>query len=105
LITRERLEAEQRDFIGRDRYERGERKGYRNRSDPGHMDTAKGRVRVLPQVRGAETAYRSRLFDFLRGDSVALERLAMDMYARGLSPRDVQDEFTDENPVCSRVRG
>jgi hypothetical protein len=36
LITQEGLEAEQRDFIGRDRYERGERRGW---TSPGLVDT------------------------------------------------------------------
>jgi transposase-like protein len=66
LITQQGLEAEQRDFIGRERYERGARRGYRSGYKPGRMDTAQGRIAVaLPQVRGAETTYHSRLFDFL----------------------------------------
>lgn len=46
LITQEGLEAEQRDFIGRERYERGERRGYRSGYERGHLDTAEGRIGV-----------------------------------------------------------
>jgi transposase-like protein len=105
LIAQEGMEAEQRDFIGRERYERGERRGWRSGYKPGRLDTAEGRVHVaLPQVRGSEVAYRSRLFDFLRGESEMLERLAVEMYARGLSTRDVEAAFTDENGVCLLTR-
>ena len=101
LIAQEGLEAEQRDFIGRERYERGERHGWRSGYKPGRLDTAEGRIELdLPQVRGTDRPYRSRLFDFLRGDSEMLERLAVEMRARGLSTRDIEAAFTDENGVC-----
>jgi putative transposase len=51
-------------------------------------------VRV-PQVRGAGEAYRSTLMGFLEGGSEVLERLVAEMYARGLSTRDVEDAFRD----------
>ena len=47
-------------------------------------------VRV-PQVRDAPEAYRSGLMTFLRGHSDVLERLTVEMYARGLSTRDIED--------------
>ncbi len=101
LMVQQGLEAEQADFIGRQHYERGERQGYRSGYRPGHLDTAEGRVEVeVPQVRGADQAYQSKLFDFLRGDSGALQRLATEMYARGLSTRDIEAAFTDEDGVC-----
>jgi len=101
VIAQEGLEAEQRDFIGRERYERGERRGYRSGYERGVLDTAEGRVEIaLPQVRGAEETYHSKLFEVLRGDSEMVERLATEMYARGLSTRDVEAAFTDERGVC-----
>jgi putative transposase len=51
-------------------------------------------VRV-PQVRGTGGTYRSRLMEFLEGNSDVLERLVTEMYARGLSTRDVEDAFRD----------
>lgn len=101
LAVQEALEAEQRDFIGRERYERGPGRGYRSGYRPGRLDTAEGRVTVeVPQVRDAEVPYRSALFNFLRGHSDVLERLAVEMYARGLSTRDVEAAFTGPDGTC-----
>ena len=36
----------------------------------------------------------------LRGDSEMVQRLATEMYARGLSTRDIEDAFTDEQGRC-----
>ena len=87
LITQEGLEAHQRDHLGVDRYERGEgRRGYRSGYEPGYLDTAEGRLEVaIPQVRGSDESYRCTLYDVLRGDSEMVQRLATEMYARGLS--------------------
>lgn len=99
LVLQEALESEQGDFIGRGRYEREgekERHGYRNGYEPGHMDTAEGRIELnLPQVRGANRPYRSRLLEFLGQNTEVLDKLAVEMYARGLSTRDVEEAFTD----------
>ena len=101
LIVQESLEAEQREFIGRERYERGEGRGYRSGYSRGQLKTAEGRVEVeRPQVREAEETYRSKLYEFLRGHSEVVERLATEMYARGLSTRDVEAAFTDEWGDC-----
>jgi len=101
LMVQEGLEAEQADFVGRERYERGERNGYRSGYKPGRLDTAEGRLQVeLPQVRDAQRPFRSTLFELLKGDSQMLEYLATEMYARGLSTRDIEAAFTDEDGVC-----
>jgi putative transposase len=44
----------------------------------------------VPQVRDAPQTYRSKLMSFLRGNSEVLERLAVEMYSRGLSTRDIE---------------
>ena len=49
----------------------------------------------IPQVRGTDEPYRSTLMTFLDGNSEVLERLVTEMYARGLSTRDVEDAFRD----------
>ncbi len=46
-------------------------------------------------MRGSKSPYRSRLMEFLDGNSEVLERLVVEMYARGLSTRDVEDCFRD----------
>jgi putative transposase len=105
-LVQQALEQEQEDFLGRGRYERPkndggsdaeERRPYRNGYEEGTLHTAEGEVKVrLPQVRGASHAYRSRLMEFLGSNSEALERLVVEMYARGLSTRDVEECFRDE---------
>ena len=60
------------------------------------MRTAEGPFEVaVPQVRGAGEPFRSSLMGFLDGNSEVLERLVSEMYARGLSTRDVEDAFRD----------
>jgi transposase-like protein len=58
--------------------------------------TAEGAIEVaVPQARGAGEPFRSSLMSFLDGNSEVLERLVTEMYARGLSTRDVEDAFRD----------
>ena len=105
-LVQQALEQEQEDFLGRGRYQRrvvGEEDTedrsarYRNGYEQGTLRSAEGEVRVkVPQVRGASEPYRSRLMEFLSGNSEALERLVVEMYARGLSTRDVEECFRDE---------
>ena len=69
------------------------------------MRTAEGAFDVaLPQVRDAEAPFRSSLMGFLDGNSEVLERLVSEMYARGLSTRDVEDAFRDATgqPLISK---
>jgi transposase-like protein len=49
----------------------------------------------VPEVRDAPQTYRSELMTFLRGNSEVLERLAVEMYARGLSTRDIEDALME----------
>ncbi len=102
LVEQELLEAEQADFLGgRGRYERRRQgqAGSGNGYEPGRVRTAEGAIDVaVPQVRGAGEPFRSSLMGFLEGNSEVLERLVCEvceMYARGLSTRDVEDAFRD----------
>jgi transposase-like protein len=99
LVFQQLLEAEQADFLGgRGRYERRDsgQRGSRNGYEPGRLRTAEGPVTLrVPQVRGSGEPYRSNLMTFLDGNSDVLERLVTEMYARGLSTRDVEDAFRD----------
>ncbi|MGH7561611.1 MAG: transposase, partial [Gemmatimonadales bacterium] len=100
-LVQEALEQEQTDYIGRDRYARTPGRGKRNGYVPGHLETAEGRVGIaLPQVREAGQPYRSALYDFLRGHSDVVQTLAVEMYARGLSTRDIAAAFTDATGAC-----
>jgi transposase-like protein len=99
-LVQELLEQEVTDFLGREHYQRRrpeqEHRGYRNGYEPGRIRTAEGEVVVqVPQVRDAPQTYRSELMMFLRGHSDVLERLAVEMYARGLSTRDIEDALVE----------
>ena len=50
---------------------------------------------AVPQIRGAAEPFRSSLMSFLDGNSEVLKSLVNEMYARGLSTRDVEDAFRD----------
>jgi putative transposase len=93
------LEQEQEDFLRRAHYERRDDRsprGYRNGYEDASIKTAEGEAAIrIPQVRQADEPYRSKLMEFLEGNSDVLERLVVEMYARGLSVRDVEDCFRD----------
>ena len=104
VVLQEALEAEQRDLLGRERYQRGSDGSYRNGYRPGRVECAEGRVQVqVPQVRGVP-GYRSPLMEFLAAHSEVLERLVTEMYARGLSTRDVEEALTDATGECLLTR-
>ena len=61
------------------------------------MKTAEGALEyAAPQVAGLKQPFRSALLDHLKGHTEALEGLAVEMLARGLSVRDIEDAFKDE---------
>jgi transposase-like protein len=100
LILEEALEAEVNDALGRGRYERaeGEAQGYRNGYRGGRMKTAEGMVEFsAPQVRETAEPFASAIRENLAGRTEALEDLAVELYARGLSTRDIEDAFKDEH--------
>jgi putative transposase len=99
LIVEEALEGEVADALGRERYERseGEKAGYRNGYRTGKVKTAEGRVDYsAPQVRDTLEPFVSGVRSALSGRTQELERLAVELYARGLSTRDIEETFTDE---------
>jgi len=112
VVVQEALERETTERLGRAWYHHrrpGEPlRGHRNGYEPGRLQTAEGEVVVqVPQVRNwaEEGPYRSRLMDFLRGHSDVLDRLAVEMYARGLSTRDIEDALKEAtgDPLLSRT--
>jgi putative transposase len=99
-VVQEMVEQEVTDYLEREHYQRRrpeqKHRGYRNGYEPGRIRTAEGEIVVqVPQVRDAPQTYRSRLMTFLRGNSDVLERLAVEMYARGLSTRDIEDALEE----------
>ena len=94
LLVEQLLDAEVSDALGR---EKGERRsegqaGYRNGYKARALRTAEGKLELdVPQVRGLEDPYRSAIWRGLGRRSVCLDKLATEMYARGLSTRDIED--------------
>jgi transposase-like protein len=102
LIVEEALESEAADELGRGYYERGAgSRGYRNGYRLGRVKTAEGVVEFgVPQVSDTAAPFRSKIREVIRGRTEELERLAVEMYARGLSVRDIEAAFTDEAGRC-----
>jgi putative transposase len=98
-VLQEALEHEQAEALGRSRYERrAEGQGYRNGYEDGTLKTAEGVLRLkVPQVRGREEPYRSQLWGGLATTSDVLKTLIVEMYAGGLSQRDI--EYTLEKAL------
>jgi transposase-like protein len=98
LIVEEGLEGEATDALGREYYVRGAAPGagYRNGYRTGRLKTAEGVVEyAAPQVSDRAVRFRSRLSEIIRGRTEELEALAVEMYARGLSTRDIEALFAD----------
>jgi putative transposase len=91
-VLQEALEQEQTEALGRGRYARRDGPGgYRNGYENGTLKTAEGVLRVqVPQVRGREEPYRSPLWSQVASTSDVLKRLIVEMYAGGMSQRDIE---------------
>ena len=103
LFVEELLGAEVSEALGRDKGQRRAegQAGYRNGYKARELRTGEGKIELdVPQVRGLEDGpYRSAIWAGLGRRSVSLEKLAVEMYARGLSTRDIEDllkELSDD---------
>src|SRR6476661_8342282 len=100
LIVEEALEGEASDALGRDYYEHGAHpgQGYRNGYRTGRLKTAEGLMEYsAPQIAGRDEPFRSAIREQLKGRTQGLKDLAIEMLARGLSVRDIEDAFKDES--------
>jgi putative transposase len=69
-----------------------DRNGYR----PGRVTSAEGAIDYsAPQIADRREPFRSRIREVVRGRTEELEALAVAMYARGLSTRDIEAVFAD----------
>jgi putative transposase len=99
LVVEELLKAEVAEALDREPHERREpgQAGYRNGFKSRQLKTAEGKLAVeVPQVRdfvsdGQEQPYRSPIWQALGKRSPHLDRMIVEMYARGLSTRDIED--------------
>jgi transposase-like protein len=104
LIVEGGLEVEGTDALGREYYVRGAAgTGYRNDYRAGRQKTAEGMVEyAAPQISDRAVPFRDRLYEIIRGRTEELEALAVEMYARGLSTRDIEALLVDargQSPV------
>jgi putative transposase len=98
LLLQAALEAEVCEFLGRERYARGERVrvGHRNGHQPVTVKTTAGPVTLeRPKLRGTDQAFCSRLLGKHVTRTHALEALVIAGYVRGLSDRDVEACLAD----------
>jgi putative transposase len=97
-IVEEALEAEVSDVLGRGYYESGAEpgRGYRNGTRRSRLRTAEGAIEYgVPQVADRVEPFVSRIRAGLAGRTAELERLAVELFARGLSTRDIEAAFRD----------
>jgi transposase-like protein len=106
LIIEEALESEADDRLGRGYYVRSGHGGHRNGYRKARVKSAEGTIEfAVPQVRGLSEPYRSEIRAALAGGCTEeLERLGIEMYARGLSVRDIEAAFTDRTGRCVLTR-
>ncbi len=110
LVAQQILEEARTDFLEREPYEHhgpqhptGSRNGYKRIRG---LESAEGMIPLaVPQVRETSRPFRPKLLDWLKGHSDVVQRLAVEMYARGLSTRDLEDTLVDPEtgrPLLSR---
>jgi transposase-like protein len=100
LIIEEALEGEAEDALGRGYYARGATPGtgYRNGYRTGRLKSAEGLIDYsAPQIADRDEPFRSRIRALLGKRTAELEGLAVEMYARGVSTRDIQALLADES--------
>jgi putative transposase len=93
LLMQTALEAEVTEFLGRERYVRGERarEGSRNGHCAVTVKTTSGPITLeRPKLRGTDEAFASRLLGTGVCRTNALESLVIASFVRGLSVRDVE---------------
>jgi transposase-like protein len=98
LVMQSALEAEITEFLGRDRYARGEREhaGSRNGYTSMSVKTTAGEVTLQrPKLRSTDQAFASRLLGKGVTRTNALESLVIAGFVRGLSVRDVEATLAD----------
>jgi len=92
LIVEELLEKEVEEFLERKYYQRdkdiSKKRGYRNGYEKNRIKTPEGTLTLeIPQVRDTEEPFKSRIKKFFKTHTDILEKLATEMYVRGLSVR------------------
>ena len=119
LVLQSALEAEVTEFLGRERYSRGERarQGMRNGYRDITVKTTAGAITLeRPKVRGTLERFSSRLLGAKVTKTNALESLVISGWVRGLSDRDIEAALAEAlgpeatvsrstvSRICERIR-
>ena len=100
------LEVEAEEFLGRKRYEHSESsKGYRNGSYPKRVMLPGSSVTInKPHFRNTKEKFVSRILKSIALLSEKVKMIALEMYIRGLSTRDIEATLQepDGRPMFSR---
>ncbi|KAF0150798.1 MAG: transposase mutator type [Ignavibacteria bacterium] len=102
----ETLEVEVEEYLGRKRYEHSESpKGYRNGSYPKKVMLPGSSITInKPHFRNVKEKFTSRILRGIAQLSDKLRMVALEMYVRGLSTRDIEATLREPNgkPMFSR---
>jgi transposase-like protein len=108
-LLQEAVEGEVDQHLGRQWYEhtaKGEElRGYRNGYYDRQIRTAEGRYHIRhPRIRNGREPFVSRILSGFKRMHEGLKRLAVEMYVRGLSTRDIEQTLIDDRgkPILSR---
>jgi transposase-like protein len=103
-VYQEVLEQEADDFLGRQWYERDRRqekeefRGYRNGYTDRRIKTSEGMLKVKrPRIRESKETFKSRILRRLDVLEERFNKMALEMYVRGLSTRDIEETLKDTN--------
>lgn len=104
------LEEEACDFLGRDRYCRSSAgedfRGYRNGYQESTVRMQGGRLRISrPRIRQNSEPFVSLIFQRITDLENSLKKIVLESYVRGLSTRDIEETFKDQDgkPLLSRT--
>jgi transposase-like protein len=98
-LVQELLEKEVKEHIGAEHYEHnGARDGYRNGYKQAHIKTTEAKLNIdRPQVADSAIPFSSDIWHHIKGNTEQLERIAVEMYARGCSTEDIEKLLMDKD--------
>ncbi len=101
LIVEEALEAEVANRLGREYYERSGVAGHRNGNRRGQLKCADSVIEYsAPHIAGTPAPWHSEVQAALGLRAEELMGLALKMYARGVSVREIKAAFSDRSGRC-----
>lgn len=101
-ILQEALESEVSAHLGREWYEHNpsesSNNGYRNGYYKRKVRSSEGPIEInVPRVREEAESFESQILKRIKDLESHIQRIATELYVRGLSTRDIESTFIDEN--------